>query len=70
MYEIVMAVCSILHAGGCHAVRLPVSPEQTAIPYMAMKSVEFEMAKWRADNPEYIIAKWALTPISRIASDG
>ena len=66
LYEITMAVCSILH-GGCHAENLTVQPEFSAIPYMAMKSVEVEMAKWSADHPEYTIAKWSLHPMSRIA---
>jgi len=66
LYEITMAVCSILH-GGCHAEVLKVEVAQSVIPYEQMKYVQFEMAKWSADNPEWSIAKWALHPMSRIA---
>lgn len=66
LYSISMAVCSILH-GGCHIETLTVDPELGAIPYMAMKGVEIEMAKWSAEHPEYTIAKWALHPMSRVA---
>ncbi len=67
MLELTLAVCSILHATQCKAVTLVVEPTQSAIPYEQMKYVQFEMARWSADNPEWSIAKWALHPMSRIA---
>lgn len=67
MLELTMAICSILHNPTCTAETLRFEPFQSAIPYQMMKGVEIEMAKWRADHPEWSIMKWALHPPSRIA---
>lgn len=69
LWQLTMAVCSILH-GGCHAEILPVSPPDNALPFQMMMGPQFVMAQWKSEHgDDWMIAKWALTPMSRVAKN-
>ncbi len=63
---ITMAICSILH-GGCKAETLYVTPPENALPYEIMMGPQLAMAKWKAQNEEWTIVRWALSRPSRFA---